>query len=54
VAIINSRLRKTIANQYLIVLTLADSVFLIGITFILFKVRVPCLQMFSIKKKIIK
>uniref|UniRef100_A0A915EML2 G-protein coupled receptors family 1 profile domain-containing protein n=1 Tax=Ditylenchus dipsaci TaxID=166011 RepID=A0A915EML2_9BILA len=38
VAIFHSRLRKMAANQYLIVLTLADSVFLLGLLMVLFKV----------------
>uniref|UniRef100_A0A914L5D3 G-protein coupled receptors family 1 profile domain-containing protein n=1 Tax=Meloidogyne incognita TaxID=6306 RepID=A0A914L5D3_MELIC len=46
VAIFHSRLRKMPANQYLIVLTIADSVFLIGIIMVLFKVDytdfLPC------------
>ncbi|KAL3072979.1 hypothetical protein niasHS_017953 [Heterodera schachtii] len=46
VAIFHSRLRKMAANQYLIVLTIADSFFLFGIILMLFKVDyagyVPC------------
>uniref|UniRef100_A0A914HLH9 G-protein coupled receptors family 1 profile domain-containing protein n=1 Tax=Globodera rostochiensis TaxID=31243 RepID=A0A914HLH9_GLORO len=46
VAIFHSRLRTMAANQYLIVLTIADSVFLFGIILMLFKVDyvgyVPC------------
>ncbi|KAI1724037.1 7 transmembrane receptor (rhodopsin family) domain-containing protein [Ditylenchus destructor] len=38
VAIFHSRLRKMAANQYLIVLTLADSVFLLGLLMVLFKI----------------
>lgn len=46
VAILHSRLRKMPANQYLVVLTIADSVFLFGIILLLFKVDfvgfIPC------------
>ncbi|KAI3420038.1 hypothetical protein GPALN_003372 [Globodera pallida] len=46
VAIFHSRLRTMAANQYLIVLTIADSAFLFGIILMLFKVDyvgyVPC------------
>ncbi|KAI6216116.1 G-PROTEIN-RECEP-F1-2 domain-containing protein [Aphelenchoides besseyi] len=38
VTILNTRLRKATANQYLIVLTASDSVFLIGMILIVFKI----------------
>ncbi|KAI6202571.1 G-PROTEIN-RECEP-F1-2 domain-containing protein [Aphelenchoides besseyi] len=38
VTILNTRLRKATANQYLIVLTASDSVFLIGMVMIIFKI----------------
>uniref|UniRef100_A0A915NYX8 G-protein coupled receptors family 1 profile domain-containing protein n=1 Tax=Meloidogyne floridensis TaxID=298350 RepID=A0A915NYX8_9BILA len=42
VAIFHSRLRKMPANQYLIVLTIADSVFLIGIIMVDYTDFLPC------------